>query len=62
MSSKKKYEYSEKKNYNRESDGLRQRRLKEESRWKYNPNQKFDSDVMDEEDLYIDPDFEDDRR
>ena len=62
MSSKKKYEYSEKKNYNRESDGLRQRRLKEESRWKYNPNQKFDSDVMDEEDLYIDPDFEDDHR
>jgi len=62
MSSKKKYEYREKRNFNRESDGLKQRRLKEESRWKYNPNQTFESDdVLEEEDWFSDPDF-DDRR
>lgn len=63
MSSKKKYEYREKKSFNRESDGLKQRRLKEESRWKFNPNQTYESDdeVLDEEDWFSDPDF-DDRR
>ena len=55
MSSKKKYEYHEKKNFNRESDGLRQRRLKDESRWKFNPNQTFEgSDLDDEEEDWSD--------
>jgi hypothetical protein len=40
--------------YNRESEGLRQRRLKEESRWRFNPNQEPKT----EDDLYED-DFED---
>ena len=62
MSAKKKYEYREKKNFNRESDGLKQRRLKDESRWKFNPNQEYASDdVLDEEDWFQDPNF-DDRR
>jgi hypothetical protein len=55
MSTKKKYEFREKKNYNRESDGLKQRRLKEKSRWKFNPNKSYESeDDFDEdiEDLY----------
>jgi len=62
MSAKKKYEYREKKNFNRESDGLKQRRLKDESRWRYNPNQKHtQDDVLEEEDWFSDPNF-DDRR
>lgn len=62
MSAKKKYEYREKKNFNRESDGLKQRRLKDESRWKFNPNQEYASDdILDEEDWFQDPNF-DDRR
>lgn len=62
MSAKKKYEYREKKNFNRESDGLKQRRLKDESRWRYNPNQTYtQDDVLEEEDWFSDPDF-DDRR
>ena len=62
MSAKKKYEYREKKNFNRESEGLKQRRLKEESRWKFNPNQEYASDdILDEEDWFSDPEF-DDRR
>ena len=62
MSAKKKYEYREKKNFNRESEGLKQRRLKEESRWKFNPNQEYASDdMLDEEDWFSDPEF-DDRR
>ena len=56
MSAKKKYEYREKKNFNRESDGLKQRRLKDESRWKFNPNADYSSedDAMDEEDWLSD--------
>lgn len=64
MSSKKKYEYREKKNFNRDSDGLKQRRLKDESRWKFNPNATYESDddvIDDEEDWFSDPEF-DDRR
>jgi hypothetical protein len=62
MSAKKKYEYREKKNFNRESEGLKQRRLKDESRWKFNPNQEYASDdVLEEEDWFSDPEF-DDRR
>ena len=33
--------YDSREFYNRESDGLKQRRLKEESRWKFNPNQDY---------------------
>ena len=63
MSAKKKYEYREKKNFNRESEGLKQRRLKHESRWKFNPNADYTSqdDVLEEEDWFPDPEF-DDRR
>ena len=42
MSSKKKYEYRENKNYNRDTEGLKQRRLKDESRWRFNPNKVQD--------------------
>ena len=42
--------YDSREYYNRESEGLRQRRLKEESRWKFNPNQEYDGeDLLDEE-------------
>ena len=59
MSAKKKYEYREPKN-NRDSEGLRQRRLKEESRWKFNPNADYTADdFMEEEDWFSDPEFED---
>jgi len=56
MSSKKKNEFREK-DYSRNSEGLKQRRLKEESRWKFNPNQTYESDdFMDEEDWFEDLD------
>lgn len=59
MSSKKKNEFREK-DYSRNSEGLKQRRLKTESRWKFNPNESYESDdVLDEEDWFSDPDFED---
>ena len=61
MSAKKKYEYREKRT-TRESEGLKQRRLKDESRWKFNPNSDYTSDdFLDEEDWFQDPNF-DDRR
>ena len=63
MSSKKKNEFREK-DYSRNSEGLKQRRLKEESRWKFNPNETYESgddDFMEEEDWFSDPDFEDRR-
>ena len=62
MSAKKKNEFREK-DYSRNSEGLKQRRLKDESRWKFNPNETYDSedDVLDEEDWFYDPEF-DDRR
>lgn len=50
MSAKKKYEYREKKNFNRDSEGLKRRRLKDENRWKFNPNESYESD----NDLYYD--------
>lgn len=34
---KKKHEFRER-DYSRNSEGLKQRRLKDESRWRYNPN------------------------
>lgn len=56
MSAKKKYEYREKKNFNRDSEGLKRRRLKDENRWKYNPNESYvlDNDLYDddEDDFY----------
>jgi hypothetical protein len=42
--------------HNRESEGLKQRRLKEESRWKFNPNQDYSSNEDDDSD---DEDFDD---
>jgi len=61
MSSKKKNEFREK-DYSRNSEGLKQRRLKEESRWKFNPNESFETDdLMEEEDWFSDPNFEDRR-
>ena len=63
MSSKKKNQFREK-DYSRNSEGLKQRRLKNESRWKFNPNTSYeteDDDVLDEEDWFYDPEF-DDRR
>lgn len=59
MSSKKKYEYRESKNYNRNSEGLKQKRLKDETRWKFNPNEaytKFEMYDEDFEDKYFDED------
>lgn len=57
MSAKKKYEYRESKNYNRNSEGLKQRRLKDESRWKFNPSQGYPSDdILDEDDWFEDLD------
>jgi len=55
MSAKKKNEFREK-DYSRNSEGLKQRRLKDESRWKFNPNADYSSedDVMDEEDWLSD--------
>jgi hypothetical protein len=53
MSSKKKYEYRENKNYDRDSEGLKQRRLKDDSRWRFNPNETQDDvEMEDEEDLF----------
>ena len=53
MSAKKKYEYREKKSFNRETDGLKQRRLKDETRWKFNPNETYTTeDDQDDEDEY----------
>ena len=62
MSTKKKNEFREK-DYSRNSEGLKQRRLKNESRWRFNPNETYETedDVLDEEDWFQDPEF-DDRR
>ena len=64
MSSKKKNEFREK-DYSRNSEGLKQRRLKDESKWKFNPNADYsseDDDVIDEEeDWGYDPEWEDQR-
>ena len=57
MSAKKKYEYREKKNFNRDTEGLKRRRLKDENRWKFNPNESFESEdelYDDEEEFYDD--------
>ena len=50
MAKKKNYEFREK-DYSRNSDGLKQRRLKDEARWKFNPNADYSADdTMDDED------------
>ena len=59
MSSKKKYEYRESKNYNRNNKGLKQKRLKDETRWKFNPNEhqsNFEMYDDDFEEEYYDED------
>jgi len=62
MSAKKKYEYREKKNHNRDNGILKQRRLKDESRWRFNRNvDPLSDDILEEEDWFSDPNF-DDRR
>jgi len=64
MVKKKQNEFREKQ-YNQNSEGLKQRRLKDESRWKFNPNADYsseDDDVIDEEeDWGYDPEWEDQR-
>ena len=64
MVKKKQNEFREKQ-YNRNSEGLKQRRLKDESRWKFNPNADYsseDDEVIDEEeDWGYDPEWEDQR-
>jgi len=56
MSAKKKHEFRER-DYSRNSEGLKQRRLKDEARWKFNPNEEINlnDDVYDdEEDWFYD--------
>jgi len=58
MSSKKKNEFREK-DYARNSEGLKKRRLKNETRWKFNPKEDYSkSEMYDEdfEDQYYDED------
>ena len=59
MSKKKNYEYHDN-SYRGESDGLKQRRLKEENRWKFNPNKDYSEYDNDDEDIYDEE--EEDRR
>ena len=63
MAAKKKNEFREK-DYSRNTEALKQRRLKNESRWKFNPNASYeteDDDVLDEEDWFEESEH-DDRR
>jgi hypothetical protein len=63
MVKKKQNEFHEKQ-YNRNSEGLKQRRLKDESRWKFNPNDSYESDeddLMEDEDWSYDRDYEERR-
>ena len=53
MSSKKKNEFREK-DYSRNSEGLKQRRLKTESRWRFNPNQTYESEEELDDDVFDD--------
>ena len=50
MAKKKSYEWRDTSYSRGDSDGLKQRRLKEESRWKFNPNQDYNSENDDNED------------
>ena len=60
MSSKKKNEFREM-DYSRNSEGLKQRRLKDESRWRFNPRQVQDDPELEDDDLFDESDG-DDRR
>jgi len=58
MSNKKKSEFRGK-YYSRNSEGLKQRRLKNESRWRFNPNQSFENDdVMEENEEFQDSNYD----
>ncbi len=63
MATKKKQDEFREKQYSRNSEGLKQRRLKNESRWKFNPNESYESDddVLEEEDWMQDSDYDDQR-
>jgi hypothetical protein len=61
MATKKKHDEFREKQYSRNSEGLKQRRLKNDSRWKFNPNASYESeedDVLEEEDWSYDQEFE----
>lgn len=60
MPSKKKNEFREK-DYSRNSEGLKPRRLKDESRWRFNPSQVQDDPEQEDDDLFDEPNG-DDRR
>ena len=63
MVKKKQNEFREKQ-YNRNSEGLKQRRLKDESRWKFNPNADYSNDEDEssgDEEWFEDTEY-DDRR
>ena len=63
MNKKKQNEFHEKQ-YSRNSEGLKQRRLKNESRWKFNPNESYESeedDISEEEDWSYDSEYDDHR-
>ena len=55
MSSKKKNEFREK-DYSRNSEGLKPRRLKDESRWRFNPGKTQDDIELEDVDLFDEPD------
>ena len=64
MATKKKHDEFREKQYSRNNEGLKQRRLKNESRWKFNPNASYESeedDILDEEEWSYDSEY-DDRR
>ena len=53
MAKKKNYEFREK-DYSRNTEGLKQRRLKNESRWKFNPNAEYEDEADDLNDEELD--------
>jgi hypothetical protein len=53
MNKKKQNEFREKQ-YSRNSEGLKQRRLKNESRWKFNPNAEYEDETDDLNDDELD--------
>ena len=59
MAKKKNYEFqSRDRDYGRNSEGLKQRRLKDESRWKFNPNAGYEDEVDDLSDVEFDDDYD----
>lgn len=61
MSKKKKWEYRERNDRFEPDkiDGLKQRRLKDESRWRFNPNQSYeenDDSLEDDDETFWDSD------